>query len=296
MRQVDPTDIPDEELRDPKRRRANRKTLEETIREARLPRAVHGTFDALMAGFLCCAFIYSLWLGGHFQQAGSPYKLALDGASGIVGLSAQDIQIDGLKNVQGKHVLEAIGIDEGSSLIGFDAVRAHKQLSELDWVISATVQRLFPNKLHITVVERRPYAIWQENKRFHVIDHTGQVMSKLSPKKWSHLPVVAGEGAQQAAAELVNQLEEHSSLRLLVRAAARVADRRWTLYLANGIKVMLPARGVPEALQRLADLESGQGILGRDIASIDLRLTDRIALRLSERAARDRRETSGKKS
>ncbi len=291
MRPVKRNDSPKAELRAPERRR---RSLSEAFRQARLPRALHGAFDGLMASFLCCALVYSLWLGGHFQEAGSPYKAALDAASGIVGLSAQDIQIEGLKNVQSTHVLDAIGVAEGSSLIGFDAVRARKQLSDLDWVIAATVQRLFPNRLHITVVERRPYAIWQENKRFHVIDHTGQVMSKLSPKKWSHLPVVAGVGAQQAAAELVNQLEAHSSLRLLVRAAARVADRRWTLYLANGIKVMLPARGVTEALQRLAGLESGQGILGRDIASIDLRLNDRIALRLSQRAARDRREAAGK--
>ena len=101
-------------------------------------------------------------------------------------------------------------------------------------------------------------------------------------------------GARQTAAELVNQLEEHSSLRLLVRAAARVADRRWTLYLANGIKVLLPADNVPGALQKLADLEREQGILGRDIASIDLRLGDRIALRLSKGAAEKWREEKSK--
>ena len=112
MRQVEPIEIPDSELRDPKTRRS-RKPLGETLRQARLPRAVHAAFDGLMAGFLCCAVVYSLWLGGQFQQSGSPYKLALDAASGVVGLSAQDIQIDGLKNVQSKHVLEAIGIEEG---------------------------------------------------------------------------------------------------------------------------------------------------------------------------------------
>ncbi|MEM7426343.1 MAG: cell division protein FtsQ/DivIB [Pseudomonadota bacterium] len=293
MRPVEPDNIPDEELRDPARRQRGR-DLDAKLREMRLPRPVHATFDALSALFLCVAVVYSLWLGGQFQQAGSPYKLALDGLSGVVGLSAREIQIDGLKNVQSRHVLEAISVHEGSSLIGFDAVAARRQLADLDWVVEATVQRLFPNRLHVTVKERRPYAIWQENKRFHVIDDSGQVMSKLDPKKWSHLPVVAGEGAQQAAAELINQLEAHSSLRLPVRAAARVADRRWTLYLANGIKVLLPARDVPGALQRLAELENGQGILGRDIASIDLRLEDRIALRLSERAARDRREAAGK--
>ena len=110
----------------------------------------------------------------------------------------------------------------------------------------------------------------------------------------AYLALVAGAGAQEAAAELVNQLAAHSSLRLLVRAAARVADRRWTLYLANGIKVLLPARDVPGALQRLAGLEREQSILTRDLASIDLRLGDRIALRLSKGAAEEWRKKQGK--
>ncbi len=286
-------DIADKVLRDPPSARKFRRT--KLLRRLMGSPGLAGLIgNCVYVGFLSAAALYSLIAGGHFTKADSPFTEIADGVAGMVGLSAREITIDGLKNVPKDQVLAAIGIREGSSLIGFNAPQARDKLANLDWVVEASVLRLFPNRLHIELKERRPYALWQEQGRFFVIDESGQAMRRLNPAKWSHLPVVAGEGAQEAAATLVNQLAVHSSLRLLVRAAARVADRRWTLYLANGIKVLLPADNVPGALQRLADLEREQGILGRDIASIDLRLGDRIALRLSKGAAEKWREEKSK--
>ncbi len=286
-------DIPDKDLREPPAARKAKRGF--WMRRAlQSPRMMGVVGNCIYLGFLGTAAIYSLTAGGHLTKEGSPYSAAADGVAGMVGLSAREITIDGLKNVPKEQVLAAIGVHEGSSLIGFNAPQAREKLANLDWVVEASVLRLFPNRLHIELKERTPYALWQDNGRFFVIDESGQAMRRLNPAQWSHLPVVAGEGAQQTAATLVNQLAVHSSLRLLVRAAARVADRRWTLYLANGIKVLLPANNVPGALQRLADLEAEQGILGRDIASIDLRLGDRIALRLSKDAAEKWREEKSK--
>lgn len=286
-------DIPDKDLREPRAaRKAKRTQLYRRALQA--PRLIGVVGNCIYLGFLGVAALYSLVTGGHLTEQDSPYTAMADGVAEMVGLSARDITIDGLKNVPREQVLAAIGVHEGSSLIGFNALRAREKLAKLDWVVEASVLRLFPNRLHIELKERRPYALWQDHGRFFVIDESGQAMRRLNPAKWSHLPVVAGEGAQQTAATLVNQLAVHSSLRLLVRAAARVADRRWTLYLANGIKVLLPANNVPGALQRLVDLEAEQGILNRDIASIDLRLGDRIALRLSKDAAEKWRKENSK--
>ncbi len=285
--------IADEDLRAPSGARRFKLGLR-LRRLAKSHRLMGLVGNCLYVGFLGTAAIYSLAVGGHLTKEGSALTVLTDDGAGMVGLSAGDITIEGLKNVPREQVLAAIGVREGSSLIGFNAPQARDKLANLDWVVEASVLRLFPNRLHIELRERRPYALWQDKGRFFVIDESGQAMRQLEPAKWSHLPVVAGEGAQQTAATLVNQLAVHSSLRLLVRAAARVADRRWTLHLANGIKVLLPAKDVPGALQRLADLEREQGILGRDIASIDLRLGDRIALRLSKDAAEKWRKENSK--
>jgi cell division protein FtsQ len=70
-----------------------------------------------------------------------------------------------------------------------------------------------------------------------------------------------------------------------------VAQRRWNLRLKNGIDVRLPETGVETALATLVDLDREKKLLSRDVTAIDLRLPDRVTVRLSDEAARAREET-----
>jgi cell division protein FtsQ len=71
-------------------------------------------------------------------------------------------------------------------------------------------------------------------------------------------------------------------------AAIRVGDRRWTLTLASGLEIMLPDDNIAEALTSLTKLDEDKGVLKRDIAAVDLRLLDRVTVRLRETAAAGR--------
>ena len=99
------------------------------------------------------------------------------------------------------------------------------------------------------------------------------------------LPIVVGEGAQKKVGEVVDALARVPALRDQVRAAIRVAERRWTLKMRNGIDVRLPEGGLDEALLALMDLDREKKLLSRDISIVDLRLPDRVVVRLSDAAA-----------
>ena len=90
------------------------------------------------------------------------------------------------------------------------------------------------------VRERRPFAIWQRGGVHYVIDRSGAAISALEAGEATDLLLVTGEGAQHAALDLVNHLEAHPAPIIQVRAAARVGDRRWTLHLASGQRLLLP--------------------------------------------------------
>ena len=69
-----------------------------------------------------------------------------------------------------------------------------------------------------------------------------------------------------------------------------VAERRWNLRLKNGIDVRLPGSNIEQALETLARFDREKNLTSRDIVAIDLRLPDRVTVRLSEAAAQAREE------
>ena len=225
--------------------------------------------------------------GGHLDYEGSKWPMLPGKAAGLVGMAAEDITIAGLSHHEPEALLTAIGVQPGGSLIGFDAVQARRSLEGLDWIEGAKVQRLFPNQLAIEVKEREPFAIWQRGDAYYVIDKTGSAMSGLSAAQLVRLPLVTGEGANVAAADLINQLSAYPGIMLQVKAAARVGNRRWTLYLDSGITVQLPENGWQDALRMTDELNTRQHLLSRGIRSVDLRLAGRVIVEVAELEAAD---------
>lgn len=232
--------------------------------------------------FLGLAIARGLTLGGHLDYEGSPWLKLPGTVAGLVGLAAEDITIQGLVHQEPEAVLAAIGVTPGGPLIGFNAAEAAGVLEKLDWVQSATVKWLFPNQLEIAIAEREPFAIWQRGDEYHVIDRTGVAMSGFSASAFVGLPLVTGERASFAAAELINQLAGNPALLSQVKAAARVGGRRWTLYLDSGVTVLLPEANWIEALGTLRHLDETQRLLSKGIRSVDFRVAGRISVAVAE--------------
>ena len=237
--------------------------------------AVRAGVRSAGVAFLFATIVYGLIVGGHLGVASQASQF-VNGLSRVMGLSAQQIIIGGLERETPESVLAAIGVESGGSLIGFSAENAEMRLKNIDWVADATVRWIFPNRLEIKVIERIPFAIWQREGKYYLIDATGAAMT-ADPKPYAgKLLLVTGEGAQLAVAGLVNHLESNVALKSRLVAASRVGERRWNLHFPNGVKVLLPETGVEGALARLEKLEIEQGILERAIGFIDLRLPDRM--------------------
>jgi cell division protein FtsQ len=220
--------------------------------------------------------------GGQLDYDGSPWRQMPGKIASLIGLAADDIRITGLTNHDPQMLLGALGVVPGGSLVGFDAGAARYKLESMDWVAAASVQRKFPNTLEISVAERVPFAIWQHDNTYSLIDRAGISMGGLELMGRSHLLLVTGEGANLAAEQLVNHLEANPELMKKVSAAAMVGKRRWTLYLQNGVKIALPAEGETEALKQVSALDASQNILSKGIREIDMRIAGKMIVAIAE--------------
>jgi|SRR6185295_18054851 cell division protein FtsQ len=232
----------------------------------------------LACGFLIAVIGYGLVRGEHLDSIDSPDHSLLGRIAPIFGHSAQTIRISGLERRTPEAVLAAIGIEPGSPLFGFDAEQARNLLQNIDWVEKAGIRLVFPNTLEIEVTEREPFAIWQREGRYYVIDRTGVAMGADVKNYAGILPLVTGAGAQLAAYDLFNQLASHRELAAKVKAAARVGGRRWNLYFANNVTVALPEEGVDAALEWIERADREHGLLSKGIVGVDLRLQGRAVI------------------
>jgi cell division protein FtsQ len=146
-------------------------------------------------------------------------------------------------------------------------------------VKSAVVERQLPDTIVVKLIERRPFAIWQNNGKFMLIDHNGNVVAHQNVMDFRKLPLVVGPGAPQAAAGLLDTLGSLPALQARVAAAVRVGDRRWDLQMNNRTEVMLPEGHEAAALDRLMQLQQSHDLLDRPLVAIDMRLPDRMVLR-----------------
>ena len=108
--------------------------------------------------------------------------------------------------------------------------------------------------------------------------------------RYRNLPLLVGKGAERAGYDFIAILDRYPDIRNLLRASIFVAERRWNLRLTNGLDVRLPEAGVEQALERLVALDREKKLLSRDITSVDLRLSDRVTVRLSDAAAQARED------
>lgn len=237
--------------------------------------AVRFAARAGATGFLALTIAYGVMAGGHLDDPRNPLYGLPGQVAGFFGYAAQEIHISGLERQRPETVLKAIGVTPDGPLFGFNPQRAKKLLEHIDWVDNATLRRVHPNRLEIDLVERVPFAIWQRGGSRYVIDKTGSALSTLSASDYDDLLVVTGEGAQKAAIDLVNHMEGHAALKSRVRAAARVGQRRWTLYLDNGLRIALAENDTAGSLVRLMDLENRENVFERAVGVIDLRSPER---------------------
>jgi cell division protein FtsQ len=237
----------------------------------------------LLAGGIYGAFQFSRSPLGQGALQYAADRL-LDG-TGRLGLVVTDIKVEGRETTERDTILAALGAAPGTPILAMSPSRAKERLESLPWVRSAVVERRLPDTVYLRLVERKPLALWQHGGKLELIDHEGGVIPVTRLDRFAKLPLVVGEGAAGHAAELLDMLATEPDLAARVTAAVRVGHRRWNLRIDNTIDVLLPADAPAAAWAGLARLERSSAILKRDVQTVDVRLPDRLVLRVNPEAA-----------
>jgi cell division protein FtsQ len=213
--------------------------------------------------------------------------------SAALGMRVADIRVEGRGTTDRATILAALGAGLGTPILAVDPVRAEKRLEALPWVSAAVIERRLPDTLYVRLVERTPLALWQHDGKVHLIDEAGSVIPVTRLDRFAKLTLVVGADAASHAARLRAMLAKQPDIDARVTAAIRVGGRRWNLRIDRRIDVLLPADDAAGAVAALARLERSSAILDRDVETIDMRLPDRLVVRVARPAPKETAPASG---
>jgi cell division protein FtsQ len=256
-----------------------------TILKVRLPHGLGITAASLV---IVASLGYGVVRGDHVTTMFDMLKDARDSAANAAGFRIVSLALTGQEHVSREEIFATAGVTGHTSLLFLDVEVARERLKTNPWVADATVLKLYPGELQIGITERVPFALWQKAGRVSVIADDGTVLDPYVAPRLRRLPLVVGRGAETRAKEFLALVDRYPEISAQVRASVLIGERRWNLRLRNGLDVRLPEEGIGPALERLAALDREAKLISRDIVSIDLRLPDRVTVRLSAAAAQAR--------
>lgn len=232
-------------------------------------------------GALVCALLITV----AFQSRGGiahtllTVSGVLSGEFSQIGFGISEISITGQVVTGERQVLSALALDERTSTITFDANAARERLLALPAIFDATVRKIYPGQVIVSLTENAPVARWRVDGQTFVIDAAGKPIAGAIGVD-EDLPLVIGAGAGDDATVIVRALERYPAIGAGLVAVSRIADRRWDLIYQSGLRVQLPENGVAQALTALDGFQRDYLLLDRDLSLIDLRVNDTLAVRL----------------
>ena len=221
----------------------------------------------------------ALWLGGFLPDARQASGNFAKDRLMSMGFVVDRIDVMGEGRLRESDVRSALGVREGDFLFAMDIEAAQNRIEAISWVDRAVVRRLWPDRIVVQIIERKPYALWQNAGEVKLVDYEGELLGDADVARFSYLRLIVGPNAPEHVSDLETLIRRFPSISERSKSFVQMPSGRWNIHMNDGgPKILLPVEGADRALAKLTEIHRASGILDRDVSIIDLRLRDRITV------------------
>lgn len=197
------------------------------------------------------------------------------------GFVVRQVEITGAVNQPRLSIYRELLEGGSDAMLLTDLPAMRERLNALPWVKDVSIARRWPDRLEVRVTERKPAALWQRQGAIRLIDAEGVVLPAEDLSAFPNLPLLVGTGAKDEAAGLLRLIAAHPELAQDMQAALWVGQRRWDMRMKSGETISLPEGPAAQtALTRFADIHRQTPLLGRGFVRFDLRVPDKMVVRV----------------
>ena len=218
---------------------------------------------------------------------------AAQAVTGARTLRVSEIHVRGNQHLARGDVMALLAGLEGQHLLQTDLEEWRRRVLGSPWVEQATLRRVLPSTVEVTIRERLPIAVGRIRGDLYLVDEQGLVIDEFGPNYAQFdLPIVdgladagGGEPAIDAAraslaADLLRALEQQPALmKRISQIDVASAHDAVVLLDQDPALVHLGDEQFVQRLQRYLELHEALHSRVPDIEYVDLRFDDRVYVR-----------------
>ena len=193
------------------------------------------------------------------------------------GFKIKNILISGTHNLSRDYLINIINTQSHINILNVNLHTIYNKIIENSWVEDTYVERILPDTIKIKVLEKKPIAIWQNQKGNKLITVNGDVISHANVNKFKNsFPIIKGEKSKENISTILKILETNKNFSKNIWSLTFINQRRWDLHFNQGLIVRLPSQDVIKAWQKIIKLQTNYNILNLRLTEIDLRNPEQI--------------------
>ncbi|MDC0228121.1 FtsQ-type POTRA domain-containing protein, partial [Alphaproteobacteria bacterium] len=188
------------------------------------------------------------------------------------GFILEKVEIFGIKNLPRDNILKIVHAQNTSNIFNINLLKLHNELSLNTWVNSLHIERVLPNTIKIDIKEKQPIAILQNEKGNSLITKQGKIISNSNINKFKNdLPIICGDGSNKNAYSILKIMEKNKDFSKHIWSLNYINKRRWNLHFNQGLIILLPAKKIIDAWEKIVTLQKHYNILNLGLTEIDVR-------------------------
>ena len=198
------------------------------------------------------------------------------------GFTINNIQILGIKNIPKETIIKIVNNENKSNILNVNLLNIYNNLRNNDWVEELYIERVLPNTIKISIIEKEAIGIWQYEMSNKLITKNGEIISTANINKFKiDLPIIHGNDANKNANFILKILETNKVLTKNIWSLDYINNRRWNLHFKQGIIVLLPSEGILRAWNEIIKLQKNYDVLNLGLTELDLRNPNKILGKIS---------------
>lgn len=194
-------------------------------------------------------------------------------------LPIRRVMVEGeFKHLTTEHVQRAVVGAVHAGFFGVDVTDIRRLLQDEAWIRDANVSRMWPDGLHVTIVEQIPVARWGD---YGLLNERADIFVPLAEDLPRDLVQLNGPlGSEQEVLERFGYVRDQLAAIGLKAVALSLSDRRaWTVTTEGGHEILLGRRDLEERLARFKwGYTKGLNAAWERIGHVDMRYTNGFAV------------------